>query len=48
MAKRILITDDALFMRVTLKKILTEAGYDVVGEATNGAEAVKLYTARKQ
>ncbi|HAY14829.1 MAG TPA: response regulator [Fimbriimonadaceae bacterium] len=43
MAKRILITDDALFMRVTLKKILTEAGYDVVGEATNGAEAVKLY-----
>lgn len=43
MAKRILITDDALFMRVTLKNILTQNGYEVVGEAQNGAEAVKLY-----
>lgn len=43
MAKRILITDDALFMRVTLKNILTQHGYDVVGEAQNGVEAVKLF-----
>lgn len=43
MAKRILITDDALFMRVTLKNILTQNGYEVVGEAQNGVEAVKLY-----
>ena len=43
MAKRILITDDALFMRVTLKNILTQHGYEVVGEAQNGVEAVKLY-----
>ena len=43
MAKRILITDDALFMRVTLKKILTENGFEVVGEAENGAKAVELY-----
>lgn len=43
MAKRILITDDALFMRVTLKNILTKNGYEVVGEATNGAESVDLY-----
>ena len=43
MATRILITDDALFMRVTLKNILTKAGYEVIGEATNGAEAVELY-----
>ena len=43
MANRILITDDALFMRVTLKKILTENGYEVVGEAQNGAEAIDLY-----
>jgi len=43
MAKRILITDDALFMRVTLKNILTQNGYEVVGEATNGAESVELY-----
>lgn len=38
-----MITDDALFMRVTLKNILTQHGYDVCGEAQNGAEAVKLY-----
>ncbi|MBL8064219.1 MAG: response regulator [Chthonomonadaceae bacterium] len=43
MAKRILITDDALFMRVTLKNILTQNGFEVCGEAQNGAEAVKLY-----
>jgi two-component system chemotaxis response regulator CheY len=43
MAKRILITDDALFMRVTLKNILTQNGFEVCGEAQNGIEAVKLY-----
>lgn len=43
MAKRILITDDALFMRVTLKNILTQNGYEVVGEAVNGADSVRLY-----
>lgn len=43
MAKRILITDDALFMRVTLKNILVQNGFEVVGEAQNGAEAIKLY-----
>jgi two-component system chemotaxis response regulator CheY len=43
MAKRILITDDALFMRVTLKNILTQNGYEVVGEAGNGVESVDLY-----
>lgn len=43
MAKRILITDDALFMRVTLKNILTQNGYEVVGEAANGVESVELY-----
>ncbi|MBX3112507.1 MAG: response regulator [Fimbriimonadaceae bacterium] len=43
MANRILITDDALFMRVTLKNILSQNGYEVVGEAQNGLEAVKLY-----
>ncbi|MCU0315719.1 MAG: response regulator [Fimbriimonadaceae bacterium] len=43
MAKRILITDDALFMRVTLKNILVQNGFEVVGEAQNGKEAVDLY-----
>lgn len=43
MAKRVLVADDALFMRVTLKKILSESGFEIVGEAANGNEAVKLY-----
>ena len=43
MAKRVLITDDALFMRVTLKNILTKNGYEVVGEASNGRESVEMY-----
>jgi two-component system chemotaxis response regulator CheY len=47
MAKSILITDDALFMRVTLKNILTENGYEVCGEAQNGAEAVSMYSQMK-
>ena len=45
MPKKILITDDALFMRVTLKKLLTANGYEVVGEAVNGQEAVEKYAA---
>lgn len=44
MSKRILITDDALFMRVTLKNILVANGYEVAGEAVNGQEAVEKYT----
>ena len=36
MGKRILITDDAAFMRMMLKDILTKNGYEVVGEAENG------------
>ena len=47
MGKRILITDDALFMRVTLKNILSKQGYEVVGEAANGRESVELYQSVK-
>jgi two-component system, chemotaxis family, chemotaxis protein CheY len=43
MAKRVLITDDALFMRVTLRNILTKSGYEVAGEAANGKESIELY-----
>lgn len=43
MGKKILIVDDASFMRLNLKNILEGGGYEVVGEATNGDEAVKLY-----
>jgi two-component system, chemotaxis family, chemotaxis protein CheY len=43
MAKRILIADDASFMRLMLKNILEGAGYQVVGEAANGREAIAKY-----
>ena len=39
----VLIADDAAFMRMMIKNILTEAGYEVVGEAENGAVAVAKY-----
>ncbi len=39
MAKRILIVDDAVFMRMKLKDILEKNGYEVAGEAQNGQEA---------
>lgn len=47
MAKRVLITDDALFMRVTLKNILVNNGYEIAGEATTGKESVDLYESTK-
>ena len=47
MQKRILIADDALFMRATLKKILTEHGYSVCGEASTGEEAVQMFKTLK-
>jgi two-component system, chemotaxis family, chemotaxis protein CheY len=40
---KILVVDDAAFMRMMLKNILVQNGYEVVGEATNGAEAVDRY-----
>ncbi|MCF6463327.1 response regulator [Clostridium sp. Cult1] len=43
MAKGILIVDDASFMRMMIKDILTKNGYDVVGEADNGINAVEKY-----
>lgn len=43
MSKKILITDDALFMRVTLKNILVSNGYEVADEAANGKEAIEKY-----
>ena len=43
MAKKVLIVDDAAFMRMLLKDIVTKAGYEVVGEASDGAEAVEKY-----
>lgn len=41
--KSILLVDDANFMRMMLKDILTKNGYEIVGEASNGAEALQKY-----
>jgi two-component system chemotaxis response regulator CheY len=43
MAKRILIVDDAAFMRMMIKDILTKNGFEVVGEAADGVQAVEKY-----
>jgi len=39
---RILIVDDSFYMRTMLKNMLTDAGYEVVGEAPNGQTALEL------
>lgn len=43
MAKKVVIVDDAAFMRMMIKDILTKSGYEVVGEADNGIKAVEKY-----
>lgn len=43
MGKRILIVDDAAFMRMMIKDILTKHGFLIVGEAENGVLAVERY-----
>ncbi|MBB5147865.1 MULTISPECIES: response regulator [Ureibacillus] len=43
MSKKILIVDDAAFMRMMIKDILTKNGYEVVGEAADGMQAVEKY-----
>jgi len=44
---RVLIVDDAAFMRMMIKDILEKNGYDVVGEASNGLIAVEMYNKEK-
>ncbi len=43
MGKKILVVDDANFIRSILKKVLIPKGYEIVGEAINGSEAVAMY-----
>ena len=47
MAKNILVCDDAAFMRMMIKDILTKNGYTVAGEAENGVKAVEKYNELK-
>lgn len=41
--RRILITDDASFMRMMIKDILVKNGYEIAGEADNGIEMLRKY-----
>ncbi len=43
MANSILVVDDAAFMRMMIKDVLTKNGFDVAGEAENGAQAVEKF-----
>jgi len=43
MQKKVLIVDDAAFMRMMIKDILSKNGYEVVGEAENGLKALEKY-----
>lgn len=43
MGKKVLIVDDAAFMRMMIKDILVKNGYEVVGEAANGNEALEKF-----
>ena len=47
MAKNILICDDAAFMRMMIKDILTKNGYNVAAEAENGVKAIEKYSETK-
>ncbi|WP_106296778.1 ANTAR domain-containing response regulator [Knoellia remsis] len=44
-AKRILVAEDEAIIRLDLAEMLGEAGYDVVGQASNGEQAVEMATA---
>lgn len=39
---RIVVAEDEALIRLDLVEMLTESGYDIVGEATNGQEAIEL------
>ncbi len=47
MGKKILLVDDTKFMRMMLMNILKPKGYEIVGEAGDGLEAIELYKKHK-
>ena len=47
MGKRVLLVDDATFMRMKMKQVLAGLGHEVVGEAANGAQAIEQYSLLK-
>lgn len=47
MPGKILIVDDAAFMRMMIKDVITKNGFEVAGEAVNGLDAVDKYKETK-
>lgn len=47
MANRILIVDDAAFMRMMIRDILSKNGFEIVGEAVDGAQAIEKFKEHK-
>lgn len=45
--KKVLVVDDALFMRLSIKTMLEKNGFEVVGEAENGHQAIEMYKTLK-
>ena len=43
MSHTVLVCDDAIFMRTMISDILSQAGYEIVGEAETGVQAVEKY-----
>lgn len=41
--KKVLVVDDAAFMRLSLKMLLEKSGFQVIGEAENGFKAIQMY-----
>ena len=44
MSKKVLVVDDSYYMRTILKNMISDAGYNVVDEAANGQDAIKMAT----
>ncbi|RYE22236.1 MAG: response regulator [Sphingobacteriales bacterium] len=42
MKHRVLVVDDSFYMRTMLKNMLTDAGYNIVGEASDGESAIRM------
>ncbi|HTJ50764.1 MAG TPA: response regulator [Cyclobacteriaceae bacterium] len=47
MSKKVLIVDDSLYMRTVIKDALEASGFDVIGQAVNGEQAIDLAFALK-
>ncbi len=43
MTRKLLVTDDAMIIREMIKDTVSEAGWEIVGEATNGQEAIERF-----